>query len=179
MIQNLQLLYRCLIRQKFIENILYQLFNSIELPFDLIIINDASDDNSSEILCSFLRNTNFTNIVNATLIENYIPIYETACDNLGFKMARTEYILEFQSDIYINHKGFEKKMIDALEYFNLSSVSGRLVHHYSVLEGAEAWFKYPLKKLQFNLNLINEGIGLMGHKIFQLHQSFFSRNLYD
>jgi glycosyltransferase involved in cell wall biosynthesis len=158
-------------QSKIIENILNQLFNSIELPFDLIIINDASDDNSSEIVCSFLRNTNFTKIVNATLIENYFSIYETACDNLGFKMARTEYILEFQSDIYINHKGFEKKMIDAIEQFNLSSVSGRLVHHYSVLEGPKAWFKYPLKKLQFNFNLINEGIGLMGHKIFQNKQS--------
>jgi glycosyltransferase involved in cell wall biosynthesis len=155
---------------KIIENILYQLFNSIELPFDLIIINDASEDNSSEIVRSFLSNTNFTKIVNAILIENYSPIYETACDNLGFKMARTEYILEFQSDIYVNHKGFEKKMIDAIEKFNLTSVSGRLVCHYSVLEGAKAWFKYPLKKLQFSFNLIDEGKGLMGHKIFQNKQ---------
>jgi len=161
---------------KIIENILTQLFNSIELPFDLIIINDASEDNTIERVYSFLKNTNCIKIVKAILVDNYFPIYETACDNLGFKMARTEYILEFQSDIYINHKGFEKKMIDAIEQFNLSSVSGRLVHHYSILDGAKAWYKYPLKKMQFSLNLIDEGIGLMDEKIYHNNQSNFPNN---
>ena len=149
-----------------IEDVLTQLFNSLELPFDLIVINDASLDNTRERVISFLNNTKKKNIGKAILIENIFPIYETACDNLGFKLARTEYILEFQSDININHVGFEKNMIQAMERFKLSSVSGRLVHHYSMLESKKAWFKYPISKVQFRLNIRDEGMGLIGEKVF-------------
>ena len=57
-----------------IENVLTHLFNSIELLFDLIIINDASEDNTSEVH-SFLKNINNTTIVKVIFIENIFPIY--------------------------------------------------------------------------------------------------------
>ena len=163
-----------------IENVLMHLFNSIELPFDLIIINDASEDNTRERVHFFLNNINNTTIVKVIFIENIFPIYETACDNLGFKMARTEYILEFQSDIYVNHKGFEKNMISFIEKFKLSSISGRHVHYFSMLEGGKkVWLKYPFIKIKFSLNLIEEGIGLIGEKIFQnINSDILSNYLY-
>ena len=58
-----------------IENVLTHLFNSIELLFDLIIINDASEDNTSERVHSFLKNINNTTIVKVIFIENIFPIY--------------------------------------------------------------------------------------------------------
>jgi glycosyltransferase involved in cell wall biosynthesis len=57
-----------------IENVLTHLFNSIELPFDLIIINDASEDNTRERVHSFLNNINNTTIVKVIFIENIFPI---------------------------------------------------------------------------------------------------------
>ena len=44
------------------------------------------------------------------LIDNKFPLYETACDNQGFRAAETKYIIEIQSDIYIDDFGL-KKMI--------------------------------------------------------------------
>ena len=96
---------------------------------------------------------------------------------MGFKIARTEYILEFQSDIYINQKRFEKNMISSIEKFKLSSISGRHVHYFSMLEeGKKVWLKYPFIKMKFSLNLIEEGVGLIGEKIFQNINSDISSN---
>ena len=43
-----------------------------------------------------------------------MPIYETACDNLGFALADTEIIVEVQADIQIREPAFDALFLGAL-----------------------------------------------------------------
>jgi hypothetical protein len=43
-----------------------------------------------------------------------LPIFETACDNQGFKLAMAEFIIEVQADIHIEEQDFDKKMISTI-----------------------------------------------------------------
>lgn len=99
-------------------------------PFDLIVINDASSEEESDDLENFLfaicRDYKLRDVL---LIKNQTPIYETACDNLGFYLARTEYIVEMQADIFVSQFGFDQQLINALDSpTKPSAVSGRSGH---------------------------------------------------
>ena len=82
--------------------------------------------------CSSLSQYN-KKIVASTILHNKLPIFETACDNQGFKLAMAEFIIEVQADIHIEEQDFDRKMIFAMTKLNLSSVSGIQVHHFSLL----------------------------------------------
>jgi hypothetical protein len=106
-------------------------------------------------------------VIDIFLIKNKTPLYETACDNQGFRLAKTKYIIEIQSDIHIEDFGFDRKMIDGMNKLNLGAVSGRHVHYFSMLEGRRAWLKYPFSLLSWRFfHSAKEGEGRLGHKIF-------------
>ena len=111
-------------KEKIITEMLDKLIESLTLDYELIIIDDASTDNSKEIINNYLKYKS----VNHIFISTTVPIFETACDNLGFFLAAGFYLLEVQSDIIINDKGFDKRMIYALDNNKFCSVSGRSCH---------------------------------------------------
>lgn len=154
-----------------IKTVLTNIFRDAEYKFNVILIDDASDDNSIKIVKEFISQNNdlyAKKIGQITLVTNEFPIYETACDNIGFKMAETSYIIEFQSDIHIFHRGFDRVMLSAMKHYDLAAVSGRHVHNYSLIDGRLSWLKYPLKKLQWLLSAVDgdQGVGRLGSKIF-------------
>lgn len=120
-------------KDKIISEMLDKLIGSLTTDYELIIIDDASTDNSKEIITEYLKCKNIDHV----FISTTVPIFETACDNLGFFLARGFYLLEVQSDIIINDKGFDKRMISALDNNKFSSVSGRSCH---------SWFDLLSKK---------------------------------
>lgn len=120
-------------KDKIITEMLDKLIASLTTDYELIIIDDASTDNSKENITEYLKCKN----VDHVFISTTVPIFETACDNLGFFLARGFYLLEVQSDIIINDKGFDKRMISALDNNKFSSVSGRSCH---------SWFDLLSKK---------------------------------
>ena len=127
------------------------LSESASLGYDLILIDDGPNDNTLCVLKNYCEGkgqdrVGFKNLRQCIVLSNEYPIFETACDNLGFRLSRTEYILELQADIYLRHKGFDRMMFSALNSLNLSAVSGRLVHDFSLLDGRKSWLKYPIKK---------------------------------
>lgn len=151
-----------------IINVLKSLVALIYYPFHLVLIDDASSDGTVEILKEFFRSPELMNskCIKYTLIINETPVYETACDNMGFRVCDTEYIIEIQADITIKEYGFDKKMIVALDMFNLGTISGRLVHPFAVLDDYRAWKKYPLWKCIEYINKNYQCVGLMGERIF-------------
>ena len=79
-----------------------------------------------------------------------------------------EFIMEIQADIYIEEQDFDRKMIFAMTKLNLSNVSGRQVHHFSLLTKKNRWLKYPLQIIKWNfLKTELESIGKIGNKIFK------------
>lgn len=130
--------------------------NNASCNFEIILINDGSDDNSFEIaLNTVLDYKSKTNFKSATIITNEFPIYETACDNQGFMMAKGKYIIEIQSDIYIYEYGYDKIMIKFKESLNLSTVSAHSIHSFAHLLGKKFLFKNPFQffKYRFNNNI--------------------------
>jgi len=153
---------------KTIIDILKKIHRNAMHNFDMILINDGSNDETLKNLTNFCNSLKSKKINNIKIINNKTPIFETACDNQGFRLANTEYIIEIQSDIYIEEKDFDNKMICALNQFNLGAVSGRHVHNFSILEKAsEKWRKYPFKYIKWDILKIGlQSYGRIGRRIF-------------
>jgi glycosyltransferase involved in cell wall biosynthesis len=154
-----------------IKPILELIMTHAALPFDLIFIDDASNDESSAVILDTISSCDpaqRSKLCTATFIRNNVPIYETACDNQGFKRARTEFIIEIQADLQIREIAFDRKMIEAMNYCDLGAVSGRHVHDYSLLVGRKGWFRFPISLLVKRLFRwgYGEGVGRLGKLIF-------------
>ena len=162
-------------QEKRLIEVLSKVIEHAELPFNMILIDDASDDDSLERAKFFvadLQAKKTKKVVDILLVQNKTPIYETACDNQGFRLANTDYIIEIQSDIHVEEFGFDEKMIHAMNRLDLGAVSGRHVHNYSMLEGRRAWLKYPFSLLNLRFfHTKSEGEGRLGQKIFDRLES--------
>ncbi len=104
----------------------------MSMPFELILINDASEDDTHKEIQKFLSNTKTksslnNNLTKITYVRNYfISIFETKCDVLGFKLAVAPYVLEVQADMRILEKKFDIKLVNVLrQNEDLIAVSGR------------------------------------------------------
>ena len=157
-------------KERIICNMLDNLISSLTTNYELIIIDDASSDNSKEIITNYLKNKNVKHV----FISTSVPIFETACDNLGFFIAEGFYLLEVQSDMIIHDKGFDKRMIDALNDNKFSSVSGRLCHSWFDLIGPKKKF-INILKLKSPISLILFGTGAVGYSNFD--NNSFSKSL--
>jgi glycosyltransferase involved in cell wall biosynthesis len=80
-----------------LHSILSQTFN--EDFFEIIVINDASTDNTSFVLKQYQKNI--------TIINNKKNIGLPACLNLGIKNSNSQYIVRLDSDDYVNNKFLE------------------------------------------------------------------------
>ena len=122
-------------KDKVIRQVINMIIDNAKLPFDIVIIDDSSSDNSVSEIRDFFSTYMVDNdiVCNVSLVINSAPIYETACDNIGFGFAVTEFIIEIQSDMFVDDFGFDFRMIEALRQHSLASVSGRLVHSFSLL----------------------------------------------
>ena len=157
------------------KNQIFSVLNKIVINLknksSLIIIDDASEDESGEEVIRFINEVALSNekIVSIIFITNHTPIYETACDNQGFLLAKTEYIIEVQADIHIEELDFDQKMIDSMATNNLGAVSGRLAHSFSIIDYSpkwKKWFKYPRRMLLKKMNRVVDGVGLIDERIF-------------
>jgi glycosyltransferase involved in cell wall biosynthesis len=155
-------------QEKIIDDILFQTCLSMGNFFKIIIIDDGSDDNSYKKILNFLKfkSSEFSLLCSYVVIKNELPIYETACDNQGFRMADTEFIIEIQSDIILKEKNFDVKMIKILNNHNIGTVSGRHLHPFALIDGHMSWLKYPLNKLRYLANPNYQCVGLIGNRIF-------------
>lgn len=162
-------------QEKGLIEVLSKVIEHAALPFNMVLIDDASADDSLARAKSFIADLQIKKtkkVVDILLVQNKTPIYETACDNQGFRLANTDYIIEIQSDIHVEEFGFDQKMIHAMNRLGLGAVSGRHVHYYSMLEGRRAWLKYPFSLLNWRyFKTKSEGEGRLGQKIFDRIES--------
>jgi glycosyltransferase involved in cell wall biosynthesis len=99
------------------------------LPFDCIVIDDGSEDGTVRRVTSFFEDGRSRLVSRAMVLRNAVPIYETACDNLGFALARTDIIVEVQADIQVREPAFDALFLRAASADpRPAAISGRCGH---------------------------------------------------
>jgi glycosyltransferase involved in cell wall biosynthesis len=100
--------------------------------FEIIIILDSCSDKTKHNLLHFInnyKNDNY-NFIQIKILESSEPLFETKCDNIGFKLAEGEYILEIQADMEMTEKGYNKQLVKPFDILpNVIAVSGRCAHN--------------------------------------------------
>jgi Glycosyl transferase family 2 len=106
------------------------------LPFDLIIVDDGSEDGTAERAKAIFESMRCPHVARVTIVHNPVPVFETACDNIGFTLAKTEVIVEIQCDIQVRERGYDALLLHALATpAKPSAVSGRCGHSFFDLRG--------------------------------------------
>ncbi|WP_338792482.1 glycosyltransferase [Bernardetia sp. MNP-M8] len=94
----------CYNHSNFIEEALYSIFNQTYKNWELIIVNDASTDNSKEIIDKIVKNNPLQNLQTIHLEHNK---GNCAAFNEGFRISKGRYIIDLAAD--------DKFEIDKLE----------------------------------------------------------------
>jgi len=100
--------------------------------FEIILILDSCSDKTKENLLQFINNyqNDNDNFIQIKILESDEPLFETKCDNIGFKLAEGDYILEIQADMEMTEKGYNKQLGKPFDILpNVIAVSGRCAHN--------------------------------------------------
>ncbi len=110
--------------------------SAASLPFDWILVDDGSDDGTPELAMAMFESAAPPLVARATIVRNRVPVFETACDNIGFSLAETEVVVEVQSDIQIRENGFDALILRLFEMSpRPAAISGRCGHSFFGLRG--------------------------------------------
>lgn len=153
-------------QERCIEKNLLSLVGCLTLSAELIVVDDGSTDRSLEIIESVISRDFGNGLCRILVLHNQVPIYETACDNLGFINAAAEVCIEVQADMCVVEKGFDIKLVRALQDARVGTASGRGVHMFDLLVGRSGWARYPLQRLLARLRG-GIGKGLLGRNAFE------------
>ncbi|MGC8972390.1 MAG: glycosyltransferase family 2 protein [bacterium] len=129
-----KVVYKC------IEHILKQDYS----PYEVLVIDDGSEDDTEEALKEFFSYENF----------RYIPLSERKgpafCRNLGVKESKGELIIFIDSDIFVlpdfisshvkAHKNHSEKIIAVGPVIAISEIDSKLSYKGSILDFSNAYF---------------------------------------
>lgn len=123
------------------ESIIYRHLQAITkcmtLPFELILINDASSDNTDREIRKYIEwsSSNHGTCIRIKYFKNFWPWFETKCDDFGIRNSKGLYVLEIQADMLIKQIGFDKILFDLMERdSSILALSGRGTHKIDLLK---------------------------------------------
>jgi glycosyltransferase involved in cell wall biosynthesis len=151
-------------KKTIISKILRALIENVGSTIEVIVVDDSSEDGTLQEVLSFFDEAT----VDFVIFQNSVPLYETACDNIGFSIARGDYLLELQADIYLKDPSFDLRMIEFSQKGNIGTVSGRCAHSWIDLYPTP-WriFKHLFSPFfTFNRLFSATSVGLTGSKVF-------------
>jgi glycosyltransferase involved in cell wall biosynthesis len=135
MSKKISIIIPCYNEQENIKNVISNLKNELEIlnleNYEIIVINDASTDNSLEIL----KEINDIKIINQTYNKGYGAGLKT-----GAREAKNEWLLFFDADGQHNPK-YIKKFIEILEKQDFDLLAGKRIGYQG------PWIRQPGKKL--------------------------------
>ena len=94
--------------------------------YELILILDGCTDSTPTQVRDWVSEHRD---IDVHVLENQQGLFETACDNQGFRMAKGKYIVEIQADMVLLTFGYNILLASPLEqYPDMIAVSGRCCH---------------------------------------------------
>jgi hypothetical protein len=115
-----------------VDNLKSIIYNTVN-NFEIVIILDYCFDNTEKNLLNFLENYKNTkdDFIQINIFKNeLLPLFETKCDNIGFKHSIGKYCLEIQADMKMTDMGYNLHLTKPfLLYDNVIAVSGRCAHN--------------------------------------------------
>ena len=114
-----------------VEHIKSYIFNTLD-NFEIIIILDSCSDNTKDNLLDFISNFKNMNknFIQIRILETLEPLFETKCDNIGFKISKGKFLLEIQADMKMTEKGYNIHLAKPFKLLdNVIAVSGRCAHN--------------------------------------------------
>lgn len=100
--------------------------------FEIILVLDFCFDKTEENLIGFLDSfkCDNNNLIQIKIFKNADkPLFETRCDNIGFKNSEGKYCLEIQADMEMTEKGYNLELTKPFNQLNnVIAVSGRCAH---------------------------------------------------
>jgi glycosyltransferase involved in cell wall biosynthesis len=118
-----------------IEKHLKSILDSLTSNFELLIINDNSDDDTEIVIKRTLEEyvnsipTASPNCAGIQFFTNRISWFETRCDDYCFRKAKAPILIEIQADMLIREIGFDQELIEVLRSDSkLFAVSARGGH---------------------------------------------------
>lgn len=105
---------------------LRSLMECISLNCEIIVIDDASSDDSLSEIMRAVKIGLPSYIQFLSVYRFSRSKFETTCDDFGIRQSRGKYIIELQADMQVTEKCFDKKMLSVL-YTNkdIFMLSGR------------------------------------------------------
>ena len=100
--------------------------------FEIIIILDFCFDNTEKNIMEWVETyeNKSNHFIQILLFKNDEPLFETACDNIGFKHSSGKYCLEIQSDMKMTEMGYNVQLTKPFTILpNVIAVSGRCAHN--------------------------------------------------
>ena len=121
-------------QEKIIEKNINSIITNMSGTFELFIILDFCFDKTKSILENFLDKKHSTmpnSLSRIVIFENTdVPLFETKCDNMGFKNSLGKYCLEIQADMEMCEFAFNKQLTRPFDHVeNVIAVSGRCTHN--------------------------------------------------
>jgi glycosyltransferase involved in cell wall biosynthesis len=119
------------------ESIIVKNVNSIiektEDYFEILLILDFCFDKTEENLLNYLDTLRDVreNLIQIRVFKNSEkPLFETKCDNIGFRASLGNYCLEIQADMEMTEQGYNIELEKPFKMFeNIIAVSGRCAHN--------------------------------------------------
>ncbi len=109
------------------------------VPHEIIAIFDCCVDDSMGAFRKSLDGIKSPLIRSVAALNTSVPYFETACDNLGFALATTDFIIEFQPDMLMDTKEYDARLLAVLKNDKVFCASGRCGHSLRTVYGKPSW----------------------------------------
>jgi glycosyltransferase involved in cell wall biosynthesis len=122
-------------QENLIERVLYGIFKNTTTPFNLIMVFDGCTDRTESRARAYIQKHTPKHLREfiATHANN---VFETRANNIGFKLAKEDYMITLQDDMVVNEYGWERRMTYPLRKFDdVLAVSSRAAQDIDDLVG--------------------------------------------
>lgn len=100
-----------------IERVLEGIFTKTTTPFNFIVIFDGCTDKSEDVAMSYIKKHR-PPLMRDLRVTTAPDVFELRANNIGYKMATTDYVVYIQADMIIQEKGWERRLIYPLRAFD-------------------------------------------------------------
>ena len=124
-------------QEKILFRHLTAILQCMTLAFELIIINDASSDNSDAEIQRFIRYSEENDNCCQSLkyFKTLWPWFETRCDDFAIRESKARYIIEIQADMLLSDKGFDQILYELIDNDQtIIALSARGTHSFESLK---------------------------------------------